>query len=276
MRIVVCANQVTVAVAKALVKRDESARTTFVLYSPDRCDIADLLELNVMCIPFTRRLSCLFLILRCRLAGKVEICVPHYKFGRSLIWLSRLCSRVSLIDDGLDTFREVPRNVEPEKFEPGTTYYTFQYPSRLGRWLVRFQTEPVANIETLADIRRQAVDFERFDDVVIESPPIQRVLDRLPLSGKRSLFVAHSNVNKRVISSVDCESIMGANIALEKSLSTFTGRLIVGESMIAVFALMYSDPKYTLVVYLARENRDILLPLIEIIESKSFAELILC
>jgi len=62
-------------------------------------------------------------------------------------------------------------------------------------------------------------------------------------------------------------------VALERSLKDFEGEIVVGESMVAVFALMHECPKYRLTICLARNGIQNLAPLVKLIQSRAFAHL---
>lgn len=275
-RVIICANQVTVAIAHALLGREDEEQRTVVVYNSDRCDVEELERRGVVCVPFSRRWLCAFVLIRCCILGSAELCLPHHRFGRSIIWLLSFARKKSLIDDGLDTLRNVPRNVEPDKFAAGTTFYTFAYDVELGRWLKRFAVERVADIGLLANSGRPVVDLSATRRLIVESPPIARVASELRLNEVGTLLVRHSNVNKQVLPRCQGNEVAGADVALEKSLQGYSGEIIVGESMVAVFALLNRNASYKLTVYLPKENVESLSPLVRLIQARQLAELRLC
>ncbi|CAH0343187.1 hypothetical protein [Rhizobium sp. CECT 9324] len=275
-RLMVCANQVTVAIVHALLGRETEEQQTIVVYNSDRCDVEELERRGVLCVPFTHRWLCALVLIRYCILGNAELCLPHHRFGRSILWLLTFARKTSLIDDGLDTLRNVPRNVEPEKFAAGTTFYTFRYDVELGRWLSRFNVERVADIGVLSGSGRQMIDLSATRRLIVESPPIARVASELRLNENGTLLVRHSNVNKQVLPRSEGKEVAGADVALERSLQDFSGEIVVGESMVAVFALLNESPSYKLTVYLPKENIESLSPLVRLIEKRQFAELRQC
>ena len=259
-----------------MLKRENEERQTTVIYDPDRCNVKELEQRGFLCVPFSRRWLCAFVLIRYCVLSNAELCLPHFRFGRSILWLLKFANRTSVVDDGLDTLRNVPRNVEPEKFAVGTTFYTFQYDVELGRWLKRFTIARVADVGLLSESERQVIDLSATRCLVVESPPLARVASKLRLSENGTLLVRHSNVNKQTFPRSEGNEVAGANVALEKSLQDFAGEIIVGESMVAVFALLNENPFYKLTVYLPKENIETLSPLVRLIEARQFAELRPC
>lgn len=274
-RVIFCPNQVTVAVALGLTKRDGKVETTTIIYWPDRCDVSGLIAIGVSCIQYSR-FACLLYLLRSLFGRGTEALLPHHKLGRSVNWVAKLCASTALIDDGLDTLRNAPRNVDPNLFEYGSIFYTFQYEIPLGIWLNRFIIDRVSSFSMMADVSRKTLDLTQVQRLIIESPPLDRIKWETLSGYKNCMLVTHSNINKRVIKSFTGLSILGSNIALEKSLDNFSGEVIVGESMVLVYALMLRKPKFKVTVYLGEENINNFNPLIKIIRFCEFAELKQC
>lgn len=274
-RIIFCPNQITVTVSVALTRRDGKAVDTTIIYWPDRCDITSLETMDTICIPYSRWV-CLTYLIRNFWRSKIEVLLPHRKLGRIMNWFSCVCSTTSLIDDGLDTLREEPRNVDPEHFAAGARFYTFQYAIPLGIWLNRFTLDRVADFDMLADVSRVSISVARTQRLIIESPPLDRVRSEIGLDEEGSTLVTHSNINKRAFRNFSGCSVNGRDVALERSLRDFSGDIVVGESMVAVYALMQERPMYQITVCLAKENIKNLAPLVRLINSRKFAKLKIC
>ncbi|MGJ4748411.1 hypothetical protein ACQV5M_18765 [Leptospira sp. SA-E8] len=276
--VVFCPNQVTAAIALGMALHNDSMAETLVIYWPDRCDVSSLRAARVRCWSYNRvrglwYLACLMLI---RIFVSVEVCLPHRKLGRMVEWFARLCSTTSIVDDGLDAWREQPQNIDPATFALGANFYTFQYSTPLGHWLQRFTLCPIIGIEAMAEVARDMLNLDSVRRLVVESPPLGRVVDELELDKDGVMLVAHSNVNKRLILGDVPRVVQGGEWALERSIRAYTGEIIVGESMIAVYALLQSNPAYRLLIYIAQENKSNLAPLIHLIEQRSFSTLREC
>lgn len=274
-RAIFCPNQVTLILALALAKRDQGPIRTTIFFWPDRCDVSALENEGIACVRYSRT-NCLRFLFTHRLRTAIEACVPHHRMGRFVNLFCQFCTSLSLIDDGLDTFRDVPRNVEPECFVPGTSFYTFDYRIGLGRWLERFRIEGVADMALLAAVSRSPTPLRGVRRLVIESPPLDRIADQLGLERSDTLLVTHSNVYKRVFNDSKIAQVAGSTVAIEKSLIGFTGEVIVGESMVAVFALLQERPRFRLYIYISGSQLVNLRPLVNLIRSRDFATLVAC
>lgn len=271
-RLIFCPNQITVLIGSALTHRDLGKVKTTVIYWPDRCDVTKLLALGAICIPYSRT-ACIAYLLKNLMFSRVEALLPHRKLGRLVNWVSHRCCSTALIDDGLDTLREEPRNVDPKQFNQGARFYTFNYDIQLGKWLDRFAVDRVSNFSAMTDSERAPIDLTNIRRVVIESPPLNRSMGEIGHGTEDCLLVKHSNVNKQTIKDFPGPSISGAEVALERSLKDFEGDIVVGESMVAVFALMHECPRYRLTICLARDGVQNLAPLVKLIQSRTFARL---
>jgi hypothetical protein len=274
-RLIFCTNQITVVIAQGLSTHESEFIVNTVIYWPDRCDVSILKNDGILCIPYSK-INYLQYLIRFCLKRNTEICIPHYKLGREIEWFIRLFPIVSLIDDGLDTFRNVPNNVDVKRFATHTKFYTFKYECMLGVWLEKFTITKIAKISTLRKIDRECIRLNDLHSLIIESPPLNRVINELQLLGDKAMLVIHSNRNKRILERLKMQAVNGAHISLERSIESFSGNLIVGESMVAVYALMHDTPKYRLLIYISKEQVENLKPLISLIDSKIFSEYILC
>jgi hypothetical protein len=274
-RIIFCPNQITVSIAIGLARRDSNLIDTTIIYWPDRCEVSSLQAIRVTCIPYSR-MACLLYLLKNIWLRRIEVVLPHRKLGNIVNWFSNFCSITALIDDGLDTFKLVPRNLCPDLFDKGTSFYTFRYEVMLGQWLNKFNVISVSDLTECANIARPKLDLAITSRLIIDSPPLDRVQSKIGLSEIGSILVLHSNINKRVIKNFSSCSVSGSEIAIEKSLESFTGELVVGESMVAVYALLQPNRRYRVVAYLSKENSQNLLPLVSLFNKKDDARIIWC
>ena len=273
--IVLCPNQIALTIATGLASVSTSAVRVYAIYWPARCTISDSDSAHLKFIPFSRW-NCIRLWLRLRWQGAIEVLIPHRKLGRFANLFARLCSSISLVDDGLDTFRESPRNVEPHSFPHGTSFYTFRYPIELAGWLSRFEVHGVADLDSLAKSNHPPIDLKGIQRLVIESPPLKDIADQLHLDAVETQLVIHSNPNKRCLRADGRTAIQGANVALEASLKEFSGEIVVGESMVAIYALSPVSAPYKVTIWLGHKSAPNLKALINFIETRDFCTLKLC
>jgi predicted Fe-Mo cluster-binding NifX family protein len=202
----------------------------------------------------------------------LEVCVPHFRGGRLIRAYASYAKKTSAIDDGLDTFREFPRNIVVSDFKIGSNYYTFNYDIRFASWVEKFNIIKVCELNEIGKSSKKILDLNDFDAVLVESPGVE-ALQLFDLKFARVLVVKHSNPNKSIKALQSYSSSIGSDFALEKSIENFRGTLIVGESMTAVFALMLKSPAFKLVIAIQRDNKKNLASLVQVLNIKKHAML---
>jgi hypothetical protein len=195
-------------------------------------------------------------------------------WGRLIRLYCYLGQKLSVIDDGLDTFREKPRNLNPALFKAGTNYYTFNYDFPLAGWLAKFEVIKVCPITHLETSSHPRIDLDYVEQLVIDSPGVQAIESTLPITDT-TLLVKHANPNKSSFRGYIKNVRYGNEFALEKSISGFKGDLVIGESMTAVYALSQMAPSFKLIVCINENQLQNLRSLVTLIRNTSFAELYL-
>lgn len=268
MRIFFCANQISLCIASALNTND-----SVIFFDPVRCDIKPYLQGSAKFISYSRYNLLLFLI-KNWFRRPTEISVPHMLWGRLIRLYCYLGQTLSVIDDGLDTFREKPRNLNPDLFEAGTNYYTFNYDFPLAGWLAKFKVMKVCPINNLQTSSRPQIDLHNIEQLVIDSPGVEAIKSKLTITDT-TLLVKHANPNKTTFRGYIKNVCYGNEFALEKSISGFNGNLVIGESMTAVYALSQMTPSFKLIVCINENQISNLRSLVTLIRNTSFAELYL-
>jgi hypothetical protein len=173
--------------------------------------------------------------------GNIEIILPHVKFGRITKWMSKYSKNLSYIDDGMDTFREKPKNIELERLRLGSKYYTFTYNIQLAKWLCILKVTPVCSIRCLMNDPKPPLNLTEYNCLVIESPGV-RMNENYDEHGN-VFFITHPSYIKNQSVSILRKKESGSNCSVEKTVSKFDGILVVGESMVLIFAILtYKDP----------------------------------
>jgi hypothetical protein len=258
-------------VAVSLARKDAHNIQTTVFYSPSRCDADIYKDEDVRLIEYSGKRFVKFLI-KSLFARPDEVCMPHFRGNKIINAYARYAKKISAIDDGLDTFREKPRNINIQDFSHNSFYYTFDYDFPLASWLVNFNVEKVCSIRELSKSSKSVFDFSSYDAILVESPGLAHIqLDGM-LNDRNIFFVKHSNPLKNSFNNVSFASESGDNFALEKSLNNFKQKIIVGESMVAVYCLLLTMPAFSLTVAVDKKNHNNLISLIRLIESKKHAK----
>ena len=242
-----------------------------IFFDPIRCDIKPYLEGQAKFIAYSRY-NLLIFFLKTWFQRPAEVCLPHLLWGRIIRFYAKLAQKISIIDDGLDTFREHPKNVDLAEFKEATSYYSFEYIFPLASWLQKFQIVSVCSIDKISLSTRPKVDLSQYGTIIIDSPGVQTIQmkqDQL----EKTLLIKHSNPNKSAFKQKTEKSLSGNDFALEHSLDSFSGTLIVGESMTAIYALSRKSPSFKLIVCINEFNRENLQSLIAMVNAKGFATL---
>lgn len=272
MLIIFCANQVSLSIAVSLLRARGLKKNDVIFFDGSRCDILIYKKLGIHFITLTKWNFLKFIIANF-FRRPDEVCLPHF-FGRKLIRVyARYAKKLSAIDDGLDTFRDVPSNINIADFKQGSNYYTFNYDSSLALWLNNFNLMKVCAVESFAESIRCVADLNEYDGLVVESPGIE-ALDFEGLNLKNIFVIKHSNPNKNILNDKKLPYVLGSEIALEKTIENYRGTLIVGESMVAVYALMLKSPQFKLIVTLKRKSMENLPSLVSIINRCRIARLL--
>ena len=169
--------------------------------------------------------------------------VPHFKIGRIANLMCSLSSKLILLDDGLDSFREVPRNLVKEDLARFECFLGFDYPVPAPFWQeeIRFR-EYVDTIHLIHDCRTSDYEeYTRSSTILIESPGVNRALQRILLVPP-VLVVRHSNPRKRASQTYPFSvSFVAGGAGMEAGLLNCPGTIIVGESMTLVMLLLYGS-----------------------------------
>jgi hypothetical protein len=160
-----------------------------------------------------------------------EIVIPHTNGGKILSLISRYANNLSYIDDGMDTFRESPKNIDLKALRLKLKYYTFNSKIPTANWLLKLDIIKLAELSSLMIDSRDFIDLSQYDRIVIDSPGV--IIENFNFIN--TLFIIHPNKSKS--SNFFKNSIKGNLIALEKSLHDYKGEIIVGESMVFIFLL---------------------------------------
>ena len=178
-----------------------------------------------------------------------ELRLPHLRrVGRALRLLSRWAGRLSLIDDGLDQYRECPRAVEPLAFAAGTPLGLFSDAASLrAAWCARFTVEELGPLYAQAPMGSEglpAVGSEgAWSCLIIDAPGLERLAALGPrwpwpaLNGPR-LVIPHPVRAKRAWQVAPRPQDRELVAPPEPLIAAAAGLLVVvGESMTLLAAL---------------------------------------
>jgi hypothetical protein len=226
-----CTNAInyTVAVAGVLARRP---RPAILLYERRRFSVRPVPGVRQWRIS-VNVLRLLRLMHRVRPFGTLH--VPHHSVASRFEPLLAAATRLAYLDDGLDTLRQVPRNIDLARVAPGATYYTFSDYTQLPSWLDGFDVQrPCALADVLATARQPRIDLTPWDHVFVESPGLDppALCRALRLDPARVLVVRHPVERKRGPLPEGCAAVPGERVDCEGSLLACAGKdVYCGETM---------------------------------------------
>jgi hypothetical protein len=225
-----CYNQVSYVIAHEAAM--SNARWAFLVIDQTRVkphaqskiktfNINALLTLSLMILSFASR--------------RIEVVIPHTRCVRFVKELAKYSKNLCYIDDGIDTFRDKPKNIELESLRIGSKYYTFGYEIPVAEWSCMLKVTPVCSIKRLMNDPKPALNLSRYDCLVVESPGVYIGGDHT--SYGNVFFITHPSHIKNQNSETIKDKASGLNFSVERTISNFDGILVVGESMVLIFAL---------------------------------------
>jgi hypothetical protein len=186
------------------------------------------------------------------LVGLVEeLRLPHlHRAGRALRLMARRARRLTLIDDGLDQYRNRPRAVDPAAFPAGTSFWLFSdAPQGRAAWCRRFECHELGPLY-VRDPGAPELALGPWGTLIIDAPGLERLAaqtDRLP---RPWLVLPHPVLAKRtwILAATDGERFNAH--PPEQLIAQFSGLVVVGESMTLLAAIRLRPPGTRLLVAL--------------------------
>lgn len=249
--IIFCANQISVCIANELLKKLDCSSNLSLIYQSGRCDLDAFPGLKKFAKPYNR-LTFFSLYLKATFFRPDEVILPHLRW-RAAKLISMLSREVSLIDDGLDTFRNEPRNIDTKHLAYLKKFYTFDY-KVMANWVKKMDVVPVCPVRNLSSSSKKIIQLDKYDLVIVESPGVYSYIKQHQKKHDNCLFVQHSNYRKRRKIDYACDILLGGNFALEASLEKFKGTVIVGESMVAVYLMSLPNSSFKLELCITEGN----------------------
>lgn len=186
-----------------------------------------------------------------------RVYVPHDQGGRLVRMLRRSAGSYGLIDDGLDTLRDRPRNIDPTRLQASTELLTFTDYDPPAHWTKDLKLARACGLTLLSEDERAPADCSGLKVLCVESPglDIERLLPTLgEPAGRVGVFV-HGNIHKRGKVPDACVRLDGGAKSIERTLFNFSGAVHCGETMVTAF-LLHCPRTAQLTVHLSRRQYD--------------------
>lgn len=205
-------------------------------------------------------------------AGRIRHAfIPHHRLNRRILSMASRAQRVAYLDDGLDTHRVTPHNIDLDLLEHGADFYTFADAGSLAPWLDVTHVCPVGAIGDLAHRPGAHVpDLHGIRHVIFDSPGLTPAhwMQRLELDASETLLIEHPVAAKRSNTTSHCHRFAGDAVNSEAIIKSGRGLdFYFGETMLLYFAIACSDPSNRIYAQLSDAQRDNLVGLEFIRES---------
>lgn len=229
IKVVFCYNQVSYIIAKEIGKKSNGFN---LLINSDIRITRTARRKGVLEINYNSYLAFAVLLI-CFIPKLMEVVIPHTKGGKIVSLIAKYSSFLSFIDDGMDSFREKPKNLDLNLISNNSNYYTFNYKLPFASWLNNVKKIKVAEVSDLSYDIKPKFDFSNFETVIIESPGVK--VEKIEFDPAKTFCVKHPNPNKSNLEFKALFGDTGKNIPIEKSLDGFKGRIVIGETMVLIY-----------------------------------------
>lgn len=175
--------------------------------------------------------------------------IPHIKSGIFSKHIERFSRCVEYIDDGLDTFRESPKNLNLDTLRGGAYFYTFRYPFSKAGWTSKLI--PVELGSYFNDPGRGVGSIlKQYKTLVVDSPGTLN----LEFDFDAGLgVIPHPSALKKREFNKDREFVQLNGMMVEDVVRNFLGNIIIGETLVLIYLLSIGKHQ-NLSVYLDRAS----------------------
>lgn len=230
IKIIYCFNQISYVIAHEVAEKSEG-KTLLII---DATRISPYIGSKVRTLRLNALIS-FFVLISSIIYSGIEVVIPHAKCVRFTRQMSRYSKNLAYIDDGMDTFREMPKNINLQELRLGAKYYTFEYNIQLAEWVSVLRVVPVCSLKNLENDPKPALDLTSYNYLVIESPGV--CIGKYDNS--KVFCIKHpSHVKNQKIEFINSQE-SGLNCSVEKTIKNFDGNIVIGESMVLVYALNF-------------------------------------
>lgn len=184
----------------------------------------------------------------------IEVILPHAKGGRILRKIAISSKKISFIDDGMDTFRDEPKNFEINLIRPDSNFYMYDYTVPVAAWLSSIDIVRVCGIEELLRDPKPIIKLNNYDCLIVESPGV--CLKSLSVDEFKIFCVKHPSYVKNQDIYGNIDSASGREYSIEKTIMNFDGDVIVGESVVLIFLIQCLIDLSKIHIHLSRASFD--------------------
>lgn len=262
-----CLNNYSFYLAESLILQRKN-NCNFVFFDKKRSKIKEH-QFYKIYLTYNYFFNRFFLYICCFLVEDKNIFIPHTKGGRIQRSITKNF-RFSILDDGLDSFREIPQNIKIELLYEKTVFLLpAQFKMFNAKWIKSFINE-YFDIDPLillpvneSKMKDHITHFEGENILTIESPGVDICVG----FDKSNYLLPHPSLKKNFLKSNFHAKILTPEQAtfFIRNINKNINKIFVGETLILVYLLntIENHPKRYLEVGLKKKSYKNLNPLIQ-------------
>lgn len=207
-----------------------------VFFYNNRCTLKKFDDSHNKFIPLNR-ITYFILINIIKIYGKnFTIFIPHTKLGGALLGSLKFCEKLCLIPDGMDYYRESPKNVDLNvlNFDTNLLYLDNSLHCHAS-WISNFKN--IIKLENYNFYSKTSINIPAGSTVIIESPGVEYLNSQLFIN-ETVFYIKHPALGKQskiINSNYNIIDLTKYNLQLEEFLIKQTGLVIYfGETYSAI------------------------------------------
>lgn len=251
-----------------------------VFYHTGRCDRNEIQNTKIK-IPYNKYTDAIIGFLFKIKFLRVYLNVPHTSMGKQVNKLISEGHPISLIPDGMDFYREIPKNINLKQNNLNIRrLYVDKMHEYLPQWMCKYKSIKNLNINWIknGDLNKPILEEDAL--VVVESEGTEKLFDgtlNIIPNFTKIKYITHPAIGKKIKITItgDVEYLELTKRNLENELAKLKKvKVYIGESFTTVMLInseFYDSNEVK--ILLSREKKDLLNPLISIL-NKTNAEII--
>lgn len=231
MKFIFSFNQVSAQIAVALAKNCHEK--IYIIYSQSRVS-TDVGANNIVFLKY-HPLWGLIVAALGALFESVEVVIPHPKCGYFTPVIQRFSRNIAYVDDGMDSFRVKPKNLDLSSIREGVNYYTFNYSAiEFAHWTKCLNVVRLASVDAMVEGRKDVYDLRNIDNVIVESSGVPLNLN---LRDRVVRFCHPSLLKTTEHSKSEVFNVISGLYSIEASLANFDGNIFIGETLVFIYLI---------------------------------------
>lgn len=224
-----------------------------------RCDFVDQDGVRQWKLSISRwRLLWIFISIM-KLVSVRDVYIPHHRLNRRSKILTVRARRIHYIDDGLDTRRQIPKNIGLDLIEPNASYFTFKEYDCFPLWMQKLS---ILQVESLRNLVFQkpfhGLELSSYTHIFIESPglEINDLVKVLSIDPAYVLVFRHPSPPKRKDLGFRYRMVEGRDFGVDDFIRRVQGKSIYFGETMSFFVALANQVQVHNKMYLSMPRRE--------------------